>query len=71
MKGYDVRESADFSHYQDAANVSPFAGKAMSWAVAVGLISGKYGQTRLDPQGSASRAECAIILTRFMQIYNL
>ena len=54
-KGYDVRESADFSHYQDAANVSPFAGKAMSWAVAEGLINGVTAD-QLQPQGNATRA---------------
>ena len=68
-KGYDVTASADFSQYLDAASVSEFAVKEMKWAVAEGIISGKYGQTRLDPQGNASRAECAIILTRFMKAY--
>ena len=42
----------------------------MSWAVATGLISGKYDQTLLDPQGSTSRAECATIMTRFLNLYS-
>lgn len=42
---------------------------AVRWAVAEKLISGKTagGETLLDPQGKASRAEVAAILMRFIQ----
>jgi hypothetical protein len=36
----------------------------MIWANGVGLITGK-SSTRLDPQGTATRAETAAILQRF------
>ena len=52
--------------YADAGIVSGWAKDAMSWAVAQGLISGKDGGA-LDPAGSASRAEVATILMRFLQ----
>ena len=41
----------------------------MSWAVGNGVITGKYDETQLDPQGEASRAECAIIMMRFMETF--
>ena len=66
MKGFDVTASADISQYEDAGRVSDFAETAMKWAVAEGIITGKYNQTQLDPQGTASRAECAVIIMRFM-----
>lgn len=42
-----------------------WAKEAMQWAVAKGLISGKFG-ARLDPSGSATRAEAATVLVRFL-----
>ena len=63
-KGYDTSARADFGSYQDAANVSDFAKEAMQWAVASGLLSGRTATT-LAPQGSATRAEGAKILTSF------
>ena len=69
-KGYSVGGRADLDRYQDADRISGFAREAMEWAVAEGIISGKYEQTRLDPQGGASRAECAVIIMRFMERYS-
>lgn len=67
--GYDTSKKADFSQYQDASNVSDFADEAMQWAVGMGIITGKYNETILDPQGNATRAECATIIMRFMEAY--
>ena len=41
----------------------------MSWAVSVGLIQGTPMDDgmHLNPQGSTTRAECAIIIQRFME----
>lgn len=52
--------------FNDAASVSDWAVQAMQWAVKVGVITGKDGQ-RLDPQGTATRAEVAAILQRFVE----
>ena len=66
-QGYDVSTKADFSKFKDAGSVSGFAEEAMQWAVGTGIISGKDEGTRIDPQGYAARAECAVIITRFMK----
>ena len=66
LKGYDVSASADISSYADAASVSGWALGAMRWAVGSGLINGRTAAT-LVPQGTATRAEVASILMRFMQ----
>ena len=52
--------------FADAGDVSAFAREAMGWAVSAGLLTGKDGG-RLDPQGSATRAEAAAILMRYCQ----
>ena len=69
-KGYDVSRRADFSEFADAGKVSAYADEAMQWAVGNGIISGKDNGTVLDPQGNATRAECATIMMRFMEKYN-
>lgn len=66
----DISVKADYSKFTDAASVNTFAKEAMSWAVGTGIITGKDNGTRLDPQGNASRAECAIIIQRFMERYD-
>ncbi|MEG1858015.1 MAG: S-layer homology domain-containing protein [Pseudoflavonifractor sp.] len=38
----------------------------MTWATGVGIISGK-GDGMLDPTGTATRAEVAVILARFVE----
>lgn len=65
-KGYDVSEKADLSNYKDASSVSAFAEEAMEWAVGTGIIVGKSDKTMLAPQETINRAECAVILTRFL-----
>lgn len=67
MKGYDVSKSAALSGFADADKVSSYAVEAMQWAVAEELLKGSNG--KLDPQGSATRAQVATILMRFMQKY--
>lgn len=60
----------DFMKYEDASSVNKFAKDAMVWAVGTGIVDGKYEGTQLDPQGTASRAECAIMMTRFIMTMN-
>lgn len=69
--GKDTSESADYGRFSDGTAVNEFAKQAMSWAVGTGIISGKDNGTRLDPQGNANRAECATIIMRFLEHYNL
>ena len=65
-RGYDVTASADLSAFADTASVSAWAQPAMQWAVAEGYISG-MGDSQLAPQGTATRAEIASVIMRFME----
>ena len=68
-KGLDVTKTTDMDIFPDEGSVSTYAVKAMSWAVAEGLITGmKEGSVHyLAPQGDATRAQVATILMRFIQ----
>ena len=66
FKGYDVSNTGNLSGYTDAAQVSEWARTAMGWANAQGLITGNTATT-LNPTGSATRAEVATILMRFVE----
>ena len=65
QKGYDVSKSTALTAFSDADKVSGYASEAMQWAVAEGLLQGSNG--KLNPQGSATRAQVATILMRFME----
>ena len=56
------------SAFSDAGKVSNFAKEAMNWAVANGLINGigNGASATLSPTASASRAQFATILMRYM-----
>ena len=66
FKGMDTSARADLSGYTDAGDISAYAVEAMSWANAEGFITGTTATT-LKPQGSATRAQVATILTRYAQ----
>ena len=63
--------------YADGTMVSGYAQKAMDWAVTNGILSGKgtAGKPiytfRLDPAGTATRAECAAMLKNFMVAFRV
>ena len=68
-KGYDVTQGGMAAReYADYASVSSWAQYAVDWAVSTGLISGTSADT-LSPQGSATRAEIATILMRFVETF--
>jgi hypothetical protein len=62
MTGLD--ETADISAYPDASSVASYAEAAMEWAVGIGIISGVNG--KLDPTGTATRAQAVQILYKFL-----
>lgn len=64
--GLDTTARANIYTFSDANKVSAYATNALSWAIAKGLISGMT-PTTLAPQNSATRAECAAIVQRFIQ----
>ena len=53
--------------FPDYRGISTYAVNAMKWAVAEGLIHGMNG--KLEPQGSATRAQVATILMRYMDLH--
>ena len=53
--------------YTDADSVSSWAEPAMRWAVENGIITGVTEST-LVPQGTATRAQCAAMLMRFVEL---
>ena len=65
-KEYDVSAKGDLTTFADGAETSSWAAEAMEWAVGSSLLSGKDGG-KLDPTGTATRAEVATILMRFME----
>lgn len=65
--GLETPERADLSGFADADQISAYAQEAMSWANAVGLLSGK-GDGIMDPQGVATRAEVAAMMARLDQM---
>jgi len=63
--GADSGKSASIASFSDSGNVSSYAQTAMQWAVAEGIITGT-GNNQLSPQGNATRAQVAAVLTRFV-----
>ena len=59
-------EQGDLSAFADGGAVSPWAQEAMGYAVGAGLMTGKEGGV-LDPQGTATRAEVAVVLQRLVE----
>ena len=60
----DVSERQSDLLYLDTNNISGWARDAVEWAVAKGLISG-VSLYRLDPRGTATRAQLAQIIYKF------
>jgi len=59
-------EDTNILSYNDAFEISDYAYPALQWACAEGLINGVNGN--LMPQGNATRAQVAAILTRFCNV---
>ena len=69
-KGYNLTVKGNLDKFKDADKVTDYAKTAMQWAVGSGLMKGKSGNL-LDPQGTATRAEIAAMLHRFIEKYEL
>lgn len=63
MDAVTLREN--LSSFQDQAAISAYAVSALNWAVGEGLMQGTGD--KLKPTGSATRAQVAAMLRRFMQ----
>lgn len=67
-KRYDLSTAADLSEFPDGSSVSNWANSAVAWANGNGLING-HDDGRLDPSGTAIRAQAASILMGFDRKY--
>ena len=65
----DIGGSAELKGFYDAGCVSSWALGAVHWAVSVGIIGGsaENGRLMLLPDGSATRAQVATMLMRYME----
>lgn len=64
-KQYGTSASASLNAFSDAAAVSTYAKAPLSWAVSEKLVNGTDG--KLLPRASATRAQVAAILHRFVE----
>ncbi len=66
----DPADRGDLDVFPDREDVQSYAEEALQWAVGKGLVNGIYDshteQTYLRPRGSATRAQVATILMRFL-----
>ena len=60
-----VGEDTNLLSYKDFQSVGQYAVPALQWAVGSGLIGGTTNAT-LSPKGTATRAQAAVILVRFV-----
>lgn len=71
--GFETEYDADaLASFPDKDSVSAYAAEPLAWAVSNGIITGtKVGsKTLLDPRGFATRAQLAVILTRYIDKYD-
>ena len=55
--------TGDLSKFSDSADVSDYAVTAMRWAVGNGILKGENG--KIDPKGTATRAQVAAMVARY------
>ena len=67
--GYDVSvgESTNILSYADAFDAAEYAIPALQWACGAGIIHGTGDGSTLSPQGTATRAQAAVMLERFCE----
>ena len=63
----DIGDTGDAQDFADAGAISPWARDTARWARSEGLLTGKDGN-RLDPQGTATRAQVSALLMRFCEL---
>ena len=78
IKQCDLSANAgEINRYADGSSVAGYARTAMDWAVTNGILSGKgnkgepVSKFKLDPAGTATRAECAAMLKNFITAFDI
>ena len=65
--GYDLPQTLKAVTFADNANISSWAKNAVRAMQQAGILAGKNGN-KFDPKGTATRAEAATVLRRFVEI---
>lgn len=65
FKGKDLTANANMSKFKDGSKISSYAVTGVNWAISKKIISGKDNGTRIDPRGTASRAEAAAMISNY------
>lgn len=60
-------DTVKLESFTDRKQISPWAEKAMEWAVFTGILQGQSSH-RLNPRATATRAEMAAIIERFVKL---
>lgn len=70
-KEYPVAANGDLSDFADRANVSEWAENALIWAVDQEIMSGSNnnGIITLDAKSTATRAQVAVMVDKFLETY--
>ena len=66
IKGWDISGASALTAFKDGSQTSEWAGRAMEWACADGLILGT-NDGKLNPKGQATRAQVATVLMRLLE----
>ena len=69
LKDADVTAKGDLESFPDHDQVKPYARDAFSWAVGAGIIQGDSNGSvaTLSPRNSATRAQVAAVLMRYLE----
>ena len=68
-KGYDSELSGSVDSFKDKVDISQYAVDGMKWAVGHNIVSGT-GNNYLEPKGTATRAQVAVMLKAFIENMN-
>ena len=70
LNGVEITGTEDDLYaYADGSEVSRYAGNAMSWAIATGLIRG-VDDGYIQPKNTATRAQVATVLMRYCELFH-
>ena len=65
-KGKFQEVNTDFSKFSDSNQISSYAKEGMKWILGKGIMHGSNG--KLMPQGTATRAEAAALLSNYCKV---
>ena len=66
-QGAGLSADTDLNGFSDGAAVASYAREAMAWAIDAGVLQGTAAGSLL-PEGTASRAQTAVLLSRFCRL---